>query len=240
MDDMDVSLSPDQIDAVVFDVIGTLVDDDATWAVAAERLAAGSGLDDGRRLLQRWVELLDSRTDDVVSGAATWRSHRSLVSDSAREAVTSLGGVATADALSTVAHLDSEYVAWPEVAAATNTLRRKRLVAGVSNGDLDALVRLANANHISWDLAVSTGAVRTFKPAPAAYLYAIESLGLDQARTLFVAAHPWDLRAASQHGFRTAYIARPGARRPSDDDRFDLSFNDLTGLVGFFGGAEPE
>ena len=46
-----------------------------------------------------------------------------------------------------------------------------------------------------------------------------------------MAAHPWDLRAASEHGFRTAYIARPGAKRPSADDQFDLHADDLAALV---------
>ena len=92
-------------------------------------------------------------------------------------------------------------------------------------------MRLANANAISWDAALSTGSVRTFKPAPAAYQYAIEALRLDPARTLFVAAHPWDLRAAAEHGFRTAYIARPGAQRPSTDDQFDFHADDLAVLV---------
>jgi len=119
------------------------------------------------------------------------------------------------------------------VATATAALRRNRLVAGVSNGDLDSLARLANANAISWDVALSTGAVRTFKPAPAAYRYAVDALRIDPARTLFVAAHPWDLRAASEHGFRTVYIARPGAERPSEKDQFDLSLDDLSALAGF-------
>jgi 2-haloacid dehalogenase len=130
-----------------------------------------------------------------------------------------------------VASLDCEYPAWPDVAPATAALRRNRLVAGVSNADLDSLARLANADAISWDIALSTGTVHTFKPAPAAYRYAIEAIRIDLARTFFVAAHPWDLRAASEHGFRTAYVARPGAKRPSVEDRFDLAVDDLLGLV---------
>src|SRR3546814_15814356 len=90
------------------------------------------------------------------------------------------------------------YKAWPDVADATGALRRSRLVAGVSNGDLDSLARLANANAVSWDIALSTAGAPTFKPAPAAYRYAIDTLGIDPARTLFVAAHPWDLRAAAE------------------------------------------
>jgi 2-haloacid dehalogenase len=228
---MDPTFDPRQIDALVFDVIGTLVDDDAAWAAAAVQLAAGSGVEDGQDLLVRWVETLDREMDAVVRGDAPWRSHRRLVSDSARQAVASLGGDPHSDALSAVVHLDDEYVAWPEVAAATTALRRDRLVAGVSNGDPDALARLANRNGISWDMVLSTGAASTFKPDPAAYRYAIETLGVDPSTTLFVAAHPWDLRAASEHGFRTAYIARPGATRPTQDDRFDLACDDLSELV---------
>jgi 2-haloacid dehalogenase len=221
---------------LVFDVIGTLVDDDAAWAAAAVQLAAGSRVEDGQDLLVRWIETLDREMDAVVRGDAPWRSHRRLVRDAARQAVASLGGDPQSDGLSAVAHLDDEYVAWPEVAAATTALRRGRLVAGVSNGDLDALARLANRNAISWDMALSTGTVGTFKPHPDAYRYAIEALGVDPSRTLFVAAHPWDLRAASEHGFRTAYIARPGAERPTQDDRFDLACDDLTELVHVLAG----
>ena len=221
------ALVPDQVDAVVFDVIGTLVDEEPSWAAAAERLAAAAGLAETADLHARWVELLDRYMDAVVVGDAPWRPHRQLVTDAAREAVARAGG-------------DPAAAAWQarvaDVAPATAALRRSRLVVGVSNGDLDALARLANTNAISWDLALSTGTVRTFKPAPAAYRYAIDALRLDPARTLFVAAHPWDLRAASEHGFRTAHVARPGAERPAAEDRFDLAVDDLSALTGFLTG----
>ena len=225
------AFAPSQVDAVVFDVIGTLVDEDAAWASAARRLATEAGLGEDVDVLGAWVQLLDRHMTAVVDGDVAWRPHQQLVTESARAAVVAAGGVASPAALAVVAALDSEYPAWPDVAAGTAALRRDRLVAGVSNGDLDSLARLANTNAISWDIAVSTGAVGTFKPAPAAYRYAIDALRLDPARTLFVAAHPWDLRAAAEHGFRTAYIARPGAERPSSADRFDLAADDVAGLA---------
>ena len=42
---------------------------------------------------------------------------------------------------------------------------------------------------------------------------------------------PWDLRGAAARGYRTAYIARPGAVRPAADDRFDLEAADLHALA---------
>ena len=234
------ALHPGQIDALVFDVIGTLVDEDSTWVGAAHRLAIEAGLDETADLLAQWVQLLELRMNAVVDGEAPWQPHRELVSDSAREAVTGAGGNPSPSALALVASLDYAYPAWPDVAPATATLRRNRLVAGVSNGDLDSLARLANTNSISWDIALSTGTVRTFKPAPAAYQYAIDALRIDPTRTLFVAAHPWDLRAASQHGFRTAYIARPTADGPSEQDQFDLAVDDLSSLTEFLSGRTPD
>lgn len=225
------ALVPGQLNAIVFDVIGTLVDEDGTWATVAERLAAEAGVDHGAGLYTAWAEILERLMNAVVDGTAPWRPHRQLVTDSAREAITQAGGDPSPAALALVQNLDSQYPAWPDVAPATAALRENYLVAGVSNGDLDSLARLANTNAISWDAALSTGAVHTFKPAPAAYQYAIDALRLDPARTLFVAAHPWDLRAASEYGFRTAYIARPGAQRPSADDQFDFHADDLAVLV---------
>jgi 2-haloacid dehalogenase len=229
------ALVPNHVDAIVFDVIGTLVEEGGTWASVAEGLADEAGLDKTADLHARWVESLERHMNAVVEGEAPWRPHRHLVSESAREAIISAGGNASSAALALVASLDCEYPAWPDVAPATVKLRRNRLVVGLSNGDLDSLARLANAQTISWDIALSTAAARTFKPAPAAYKYAIDTLRIDPTRTLFVAAHPWDLRAASEHGFRTAYIARPGAERPSREDQFDLAVEDLSALARSLG-----
>lgn len=229
-----------QTDAIVFDVIGTLVDEEGAWADIAPRLSVEAGLDAGADLLGPWGKLLERSMDAVVAGTAPWRPHQDLVTESAREAISQAGGDPSPGALALVTTLDREYPAWPDVAPATAALRRNRLVAGVSNADLDGLARLANTNAISWDVALSTGTARTFKPDPAAYRYAIDALHLDPARTLFVAAHPWDLRAAAEHGFRTVYVARPGAERPSPQDRFDLAVEDLTVLAGMLEGSAAD
>ena len=223
------------IDAIVFDVVGTLVDEDATLAEVARRVADAVGVGDTAELHRRWTTALDERMGAVVSGAEPWRPHRELVADAATDAITGLGATPSAETHALVSSVDRLYRAWSDVADATAGLRRGRLVAGVSNGDLDALARLANTNRISWDVALSTGTVHAFKPAPDAYRYAVEALALDPARTLFAAAHPWDLRAAAEFGFRTAYVARPGAERPTADDRFDLAVDNLAELYDVLG-----
>jgi len=68
-------------------------------------------------------------------------------------------------------------------------------------------------------------------PPEVTYQLAIDQLQLDPGRTLFVACHPWDLRAAARHGFRTAYVWRPDEARPTESDRCDLAANGLANLV---------
>jgi 2-haloacid dehalogenase len=222
---------PAAIDAIVFDVIGTLVDDDATWAATAQRLATAADLPSASELLAHWTRSFTQMMEAVIDGDSPWRPHSRLVIDSANDAIRALGGRPTATTTALVSNLDAQYRAWPDVAEATAALRRGRLVAGVSNGDLDSLARLAHVNAISWHIVLSAGTARTFKPAPAAYRYAIDALRLVPSGTLFVAAHPWDLRAAARHGFRTAYVARPTAERPSPEDHFDITVQDVTALV---------
>jgi 2-haloacid dehalogenase len=223
--------APARIEAIVFDVIGTLVDEGATWTRVAGEIAAEAGLASAADLGRRWEGKLDASMTAVVAGDAAWQPHAALMADAAAAAVAELGGAVTPRLRARAARSDREHRAWPDVAEATAELRRHRLVAGLSNGDLAALARLANAEAIAWDAVLSAGTVGAFKPAPAAYRHAVDALDLDPARTLFVAAHPWDLRAAAEHGFRTAYVARPGADRPDAGDPVDLEVDDLHELV---------
>jgi 2-haloacid dehalogenase len=59
----------------------------------------------------------------------------------------------------------------------------------------------------------------------------MDRLALDPRRTLMVAAHAWDLRAAAGFGLRTAFIQRAGEDEPEPSDAFDLEVPDLAALA---------
>ena len=86
---------------------------------------------------------------------------------------------------------------------------------------------------LTWHGVLSGEMVRAYKPDPAVYRFALDRLALDPARTLMVAAHPWDLRAAASLGLRTAYVERGEEGTPEPSDSFDLSFPDLAALAGY-------
>lgn len=87
--------TPDAIHAVVFDVIGTLVDEDGAWATTARKVAAESGLSSPEDLHSRWVRLVNRHMDAVIDGDDQWQPHSQLVSGSAEEAITAEGGTVT-------------------------------------------------------------------------------------------------------------------------------------------------
>ena len=65
--------------------------------------------------------------------------------------------------------------------------------------------------------------VQTYKPDPDTYGRATACLGLSPAKCNMVAAHNYNLKAAQDVGFRTAYIRRPTEQGP--DQGIDLEAN---------------
>jgi 2-haloacid dehalogenase len=84
-----------------------------------------------------------------------------------------------------------------------------------------------------FEAQLSVDSCRTFKPAPAVYRHVCDVLGVDPVDCMMVAAHVWDLLGASNAGFGTALIARPGnpplpvAALPQPD----IVVSDLLGLT---------
>lgn len=77
---------------------------------------------------------------------------------------------------------------------------------------------------------------RAWKPAPAAYRYALGTCGVGPTVTMLVAVHPWDIHGAHRAGLRTAFINRAGARYPGFVDRPDVEAETLVGLAQVLAG----
>jgi 2-haloacid dehalogenase len=100
----------------------------------------------------------------------------------------------------------------------------------LSNGNLSMLTDLFAAAGLTWHCVLSGDLVHAYEPDPAVYRLAVKRLALDPPRTLMVAAHSWDLRAAAAQGLRTAYIQRAGEGEPDSPDAFDLTAPALAAL----------
>ena len=239
------------LDTVLFDVIGTVVDEGGTMRaeVAAELEAAGlAGPGRAEALAVAWEERSWSRTASLAGGGP-WVSTDEVNAQALADVLAGAGAGAGAGASGGPAvTLPAEAVRrlglvghrlrpWPDAAAALAALARRFTVVALSNGNLSMLASVSARGGLTWHAVLSAELVGARKPDPAVYRFALDRLALDPARTLMVAAHPWDLRAAAACGLRTAYIERAGEGEPEPSDSFDLSCPDLAALAAHLTGG---
>jgi 2-haloacid dehalogenase len=232
-----------QIQALTFDVFGTVVDWRGSVAREAEALLAPKGvaLDwgafaDGWRA--RYVPAMAKVSRGERAFAILDVLHReNLVELLAERGVTGLAE-AEIDELNLAWHrLDP----WPDVLEGMARLKRRFILASLSNGNVRLMVDMARRAGLPWDAILGAEVARAYKPEPEAYDAAARLLLLDPEACLMVAAHPTDLAAAATRGFKTAYVHRPlergagrEARRP-EPGTYDYAVDSFLELADALG-----
>jgi 2-haloacid dehalogenase len=219
------------VDVLLFDVLGTVVDEAGSMhaELAAALEPAGVAGERADALTQAWIE----RFADLVAaiqGGAPWRSTDDLNAEALVHVLRDGPSLpeATVRRLALAGH---RLAPWPDSEPALRRLAERFTVVALSNGNLSMLTDLFAGAGLTWHGVLSAEIVRAYKPDPAMYRLALDQLALNPHRTLMVAAHPWDLRAAAAHGLRTAYIQRAGEGEPLPSDHFDLAVPDLAALA---------
>jgi len=204
------------IKALFFDVFGTLVDWRGGVASQAESLLGPLGYSlDWAAFADAWRGEYQTGMEEVRSGRIPFSKldvihRRNLVRILPRFGLES-ACEATIDALNLAWHkLD----AWPDVVAGLPTLRRKYILAPLSNGNISLLVDLARHNGFVFDAVFGAEFAGDYKPKPSVYLKAAAALDLPPSACMMVAAHSSDLAAAAACGLGAAHIARPDEYGP--------------------------
>jgi 2-haloacid dehalogenase len=124
---------------------------------------------------------------------------------------------------------------WKDSVSGLKRLKRKYVVATLSNGNVALLTNMAKHAGLPWDCILSAELIGHYKPDPETYLGAARLLGLEPAQVMMVAAHPDDLDAASSTGLRTAFVRRPLEFGTKADvapaPRFDFNARDFVDLA---------
>ena len=129
---------------------------------------------------------------------------------------------------------------WPDVISGLERLRKRYIVATLSNGNVALLTNMAKFAGLPWDCILSAELTQHYKPDPEVYQIAAALLGLSPNEVMMVAAHPGDLRAAQAVGFQTALVLRPleyGPGRVQEvtaylSDVVASDFDELADLLG--------
>jgi 2-haloacid dehalogenase len=230
------------IQAMFFDVFGTLVDWRTGVAREAERLLKQAGYNlDWTAFADAWRGEYQPGMEEVRSGRIPFcrldeLHRRNLERFMPRFGISDLPD-GEVRALTLAWHrLD----AWRDVPAALARLKKKYLLAPVSNGNISLMVDLARRNKFPWDAILGAEVAGDYKPKPRVYLAACEAFDLKPEQCMMVAAHSSDLAAAAVCGLRTGHIARPDEHGPGTGETkptvpVDFAGKDLADLANKLG-----
>jgi 2-haloacid dehalogenase len=206
----------DGVKALGFDVFGTVVDWRSSIIREGRELGKAKGIDvDWEAFTDAWRGLYQPALEKVRSGAMPWTRLDDLHRMSLDRLLEEYGirGLSESeiDHLNRVWHrLDP----WPDSVPGLTRMRRKYVLATLSNGNVALMVNMAKRAGLPWDAVLGAEVARHYKPQREAYLTTAALLGLRPEQCLMVAAHNGDLAAASSFGLRTAFVPRPAEHGP--------------------------
>jgi 2-haloacid dehalogenase len=246
-------MSTPAVDALLFDVFGTVVDwrgsvsreGQAFLRAQADHLKAGAGeAIDWDAFAREWHgDGYQAGLARIRRGEQPWTNVATLQRRKLDELLARSGFDGLDEA--SLEHFNRVWrrlAPWPDSVPGLARLKTRYILAPLSNGDFGMLVDLARFAGLPWDCVFAAEQFGHYKPEPQTYEGAIALLGLPPERVMLVAAHAYDLEAARTHGMRTAYVPRPaehGADRspePKDPQPgFDLVVHDFLELADALG-----
>ncbi|OHX21138.1 haloacid dehalogenase type II [Chromobacterium sphagni] len=207
-------MQPSTIQALVFDVFGTVVD----WRSGVARDAAaflqrhGAKQTDGFAFADAWRRRYSPAMEEVRSGRRPFTRLDQLHRENLEAILPDFGLAATTlpeDELKWLNRAWHRLEPWPDAVAGLTRLKARYAIATLSNGNTSLMLNLARYAGLPWDAILGAEAAQAYKPAPQAYLRTLELLDLRPEQVCLVAAHNYDLTAARGHGLKTAFVARP-------------------------------
>ncbi|PDP89151.1 haloacid dehalogenase type II [Glycomyces fuscus] len=221
---------------VVFDVLGTMVDEPGGIGRGLRTLLPD--IDEARtgELVEAWYGYIDEQQQEVLAGRRPY-ADSTVIDLEAATRVAAEAGVGDADAVRALAASAQRLEPWPDSVPALDRIASRFPVVGLSNASHSALTRISAHAGLRWHQVLSAEDARGYKPHPDVYRLAIANAGCSPDRLLMVAAHAWDLRGAQAAGMRTAYVERPVGDPPGLEDSFDLEVESLDDLAAALGAA---
>jgi 2-haloacid dehalogenase len=236
----------DRVRALVFDVFGTVVD----WRSGIAREAApflarhAKSRVDPAAFADAWRKRYDPAMEAVRSGK---RSFVRLDVLHWENLVAVLPAFGIDPAKVPAAELDELNLAWhrldpwPDVVAGLARLKRRYVIAPLSNGNVILMLDMAKRAGLPWDAILGAELAQAYKPDPEAYLRTVDILAMRPDEVCMVAAHNGDLAAARGCGLATAFVPRPTEHGPGQtkdlapEQAWDLIANDFGELADKLG-----
>jgi 2-haloacid dehalogenase len=189
-----------EIRALLFDVFGTVVD----WRNGVARdvgqfLSRHALTIDSFELADAWRREYVPAMEEIRSGRRPFVRLDVLHRENLLKVMSDYGVDAnsiSADDLDELNHAWHRLDPWPDSVEGLLRLKRRFMIAPLSNGNIRLMVDMAKRTALPWDAILGAEVVRAYKPSPQVYLETVEILCLKPEEVCMVAAHNGDLAAA--------------------------------------------
>jgi 2-haloacid dehalogenase len=222
------------IEVVVFDVLGTMVDEPGGLRAAIREAVPAADDASADQLLAVWQEHVEHEQRRIEEGFRPF-ANTEIIDREAAALVADRAGSLDSLSIERLATAGQRLAPWHDSIAGLTRLARRWPVLGLSNASRAALLRLNAYAGLRWHEVLSAEDAEAYKPAAEVYQLAVDAAGCPPDRILMVAAHAWDLRGAQALGMRTAYVQRPVGDPPAGQDNFDWRLINLEALVAALG-----
>ncbi len=207
-------------EAVLFDLFTALLDSEPLWRDVAGSAAAGA----------TWRE----ECSRLAYSAGRYRPFPETVAQAAR-----LAGLPATRAADLVRGMAEQLGPWPEAPGVLRRLRERARIGVVTNCSEGLGQRAAGRVGVEFDTVVTAEAAGAYKPRPEPYKLAVDRLGVQPSRALFVAGSPADITGARDAGMHVCWHNR--LRLPLGEREPPLAqFDSLEQLLALASSASVE
>jgi 2-haloacid dehalogenase len=224
--------TPDDVEVVMFDFYGTVVDMQRGLTEAITPFLQARGYTGRPEQVVTWWRR--AHFESSMIDALLHRSHtryrevgRRAVTDVLARAGVPCSPEESGELVAAIERLEP----FSDVLAALEDLRLRYRLAVLSNGDRDMLDRGVAHVGFRFDHVVSVEDAGSFKPHVTTYRHAAAVVGVAPERILFVANHAFDCIGAKAFGMRTAFVDRRSRPFGETDYGPDLIVADFAGLA---------
>ncbi|GJJ12177.1 hypothetical protein Clacol_006418 [Clathrus columnatus] len=220
---MPASSSPHNIQALLFDVFGTVVDWHGHISSELSEKARGSQYpdEDWSTFATEWragYKRLTKLGAETGNGPKTVDEMHQILLDEMLESPrwSHLRNIWNASDRRHLVLAWHRLPPWHDSVPALNALKQRAIIATLSNGNTRLLIDMAKNANLPWDAVFSSQLFDSYKPNPKVYQGAVNLLDLPTENVALVAAHIYDCAAAKAAGLQAIYV-----RRPTEDHSVD-------------------
>ena len=200
-----------EVRALVFDTFGTVVDWRSSVIKAGEKLSEKTGQSvDWPTFAEEWRRKgYHEQIAKIRAGEAPYEVTDVFMRRKLEEMVPKYNLKLTDDQFEWLNKVWHRLDPWPDAVEGLTRLKKKFVIATLSNGSVAQLVNMAKHGGLPWDMILSAELVEKFKPEPEMYQSSGRLLGLPMNQVMMTAAHLRDLYSSRAHDMRTGFVRRP-------------------------------